>query len=199
VEASEADSTAQRLIARLVAGDSSALSQLYRQHASLVHGIARRVTTDADLAAEVTQEVFTHLWQHADRVDLDRGTIRAYLGVMAHRRAVDAVRHAERRRSSERRSEATGEATGDGVQDGPDVSVTDDAATAWRATLVRSLVERLPQEQRAAVELAYFRGMTYRDVAHALAIPEGTAKSRLRLGLAHLRSAWEAATIESRS
>ena len=80
------------LIERMVAGDSSALSIAYEAYGGLVFGLARRVIGDEECASEVTQEVFVHLWQHPDRVDLARGTLKAYLGVIAHRRAVDAVR-----------------------------------------------------------------------------------------------------------
>ncbi|HEX7167348.1 MAG TPA: sigma factor [Acidimicrobiales bacterium] len=85
------------LLARLRAGDDQALGHVYDEHASVAFVIARRVTADDHLASEVVQDVFVHLWASPDRVDLSKGSIRSYLGVVAHRRAVDAVRRAVRR------------------------------------------------------------------------------------------------------
>jgi RNA polymerase sigma-70 factor (ECF subfamily) len=85
------------LLARISAGDDRALAAVYDAHADLVFGLARRVTRDEQLARDVTQEVFAHLWQAPSRVDLTRGSLRSYLAVLAHRRAVDEVRRSERR------------------------------------------------------------------------------------------------------
>ena len=178
------DRTAQQtLVARMVAGDSGALTIVYESWGGLVFGLARRVAGDEETAREVTQEVFVHLWQNPDRVDLTRGTLKAYLGVMAHRRAVDAVR----RRATRERVQQLCEACEDGVEAGHDDAIVDADHASWQATRVRAALDRLPPEQRTALELAYFRGRTYREVALELDIPEGTAKSRLRLGLAQLR------------
>ncbi len=170
------------LLARVRAGDESALGVVYDLHADLVFGLARRVTRDEQLARDITQEVFTYLWELPDRVDLARGSLRAYLAVVTHRRAVDEVRR------SERRSRVEAAAPVAETQDGPETCVVDAAVREWcRARLAAGLA-RLPAEQRAAVELAYFDGLTYKQVARALGIPEGTAKSRLRLAMSRLRA-----------
>src|SRR3954462_14952474 len=85
------------LLARLQAGDDLALAAIYDRHAGLVYGLARRVTRDEQLARDITQDVFSYLWELPDRVDLSRGSVRAYLAVVTHRRAVDEVRRNERR------------------------------------------------------------------------------------------------------
>jgi RNA polymerase sigma-70 factor (ECF subfamily) len=165
------------LVARLSAGDDEALDEVFDRYAGFVMGVARRVTGSAALAEDVLQEVLTGLWSNPDGFDPARGTLRAYLGVLAHRRAVDALRRDTRRRAREERCGALE----------PSVSRTDDDMD--RATLgeaVRSAIARLPDEQRKAVELAFWQGRTYREVAVALGIPEGTAKSRLRLAQAKL-------------
>lgn len=170
------------LVARMAAGDDSALAAVYDQHAALVYGLARRVTRDEHLARDVTQEVFTYLWEQPGRVDLSRGSLRAYLAVVAHRRAVDQVRRAERRARTEA-SQALPE-----TEEGPEVGVVAAATHAWRKQRLAAMLQRLPDDQRVALTLAYYEGLTYTQVSEALGIPLGTAKSRLRLALARLRT-----------
>jgi RNA polymerase sigma-70 factor (ECF subfamily) len=165
---------------RLAAGDDDALAQVYDQYSPLVFGVARKVTANRVLAEDVTQEVFVQLWQDPGRFDPDRGTLRCYLGVLAHRRAVDAVRRDTRRHAREEvagsRSGATTSSWGQ-----PDGVIDHEVAGQ-----VRQAIDRLPPAQQEALRLAYYGGHTYRDVASVLGIPEGTAKSRLRSGLANL-------------
>jgi RNA polymerase sigma-70 factor, ECF subfamily len=175
----------QLLARRLLAGDDGALAEIYDRYSSLVFGLARRVTGSPAAAEDVMQEVFVHLWQHPDRFDANRGGLRAYLGVMAHRRAIDAVRRQQRRVRREERDAAS-------AGDAPTWGVPESAEDGDLVRRVRRAVDRLPEEQRAAVRLAYFSGRTYREVATELSIPEGTAKSRLRLALAKLSDLMEA-------
>lgn len=169
------------LVARIRAGDDQALAAVYDQHAGLVYGLARRVTGDEQLACDITQEVFTYLWEMPDRVDLARGSLRTYLAVLAHRRAVDEVRRHERRF----RAEAA--AAQPATDDGPEISVVAAATQAWRTKHLAALLDMLSAEQRTALRLAYYDGLTYVQVANVLGIPEGTAKSRLRAALVRLR------------
>lgn len=177
------------LLARIQAGDDAALTELYDLHSGLVFSLARRVTRDEQLARDITQEVFAYLWELPDRVDLARGSLRSYLAVVAHRRAVDEVR----RSASRSRAEELGAAEAlVAVTDGPEDEVVDAAADSWLKQRLCAVLERLPAEQRAAISLAYYDGLTYKQVASALGIPEGTAKSRLRLALARLRTLLDA-------
>jgi RNA polymerase sigma-70 factor, ECF subfamily len=170
------------LVERIRAGDDRALAAIYDQHAGLVYGLACRVARDEQLARDVTQEVFTHLWEMPDRVDLSRGSLRTYLAMLAHRRAVDEVRRHEARSRAETAS-ALPE-----PEEGPETRVVDAATHTWRKKHLIALLGMLPAEQRTAVQLAYYDGLTYVEVAKALGIPEGTAKSRLRSALARLRT-----------
>lgn len=170
------------LLARIQAGDELALGAVYDQHAGLVHGVARRVTRDEQLARDITQEVFAYLWELPGRVDLLRGTLRSYLAVVAHRRAVDEVRRSERRA----RTEAS--IAGVDREDGPEPAVVETATAQWCNQRLADGLSALPQEQRRALELAYYDGLTYKQVATTLGIPEGTAKSRLRLAMSRLRA-----------
>lgn len=170
------------LVTRVRAGDDSALAAVYDEHAGLVYGLARRVTRDEELARDIAQEVFTYFWENPDRVDLGRGTLRAYLSVLAHRRAVDEVRRREARSRAEIASALPEE------EDGPEAQVVAETARSWRGKRVSELLGTLPAEQREAVRLAYYEGLTYVQVANSLGIPEGTAKYRLRAALAKLRT-----------
>ena len=171
------------LVARLVAGDDSALGLVYDRFGSLVFGLARSVSHDEQISREVSQDVFTHLWEFPGRVDLSRGSLKSYLATLAHRRAVDAVRRSERHIRTEGRVRAQSAP----VAAASDVAVLDATARVWQAERLTALMDLLPADQREALRLAYFEGCTYRQVASQLGIPEGTAKSRLRLALARLR------------
>ena len=172
---------------RLVARDPSALSDLYDQFGSYVFGLAARVIGDRHAAEDVTQEVFLSLWERPEAFEPARGRLRTFLGTLAHRRAVDVVRREEARRRRAAREAATRTPI-------PDVGELAMAIVA--AEQVRAEVGRLPSEQRAAIELAYFGGRTYRQVAEELGIPEGTAKSRMRLGLGRIAQALEARGVD---
>jgi RNA polymerase sigma factor (sigma-70 family) len=169
------------LLARIEAGDDRALADAYRQHGDLVFGLARRVTRDEQIARDITQEVFAYLWELPGRVDLLRGSLRTYLAVVTHRRAVDEVRRSERRNRTEASMLlATAE-------EGPEAGVVEASTHEWRKQRLAAGLAELPQDQRTAVELAYYNGLTYKQVAGVLGIPEGTAKSRLRLAMNRLR------------
>lgn len=163
------------LRARLAAGDADALGEIYDMYAPLVHGLARRVAGDTEAARDVTQEVFAGLWEHPLAFDPERGSLRGWLATLAHRRAVDWVRReVRRRRPPEPETPA-------------DPAGADEAVLASElASGVKRSLDALPPPMRDVLELAYYRGLTYREVAVALGIPEGTAKSRIRSALAHL-------------
>jgi RNA polymerase sigma-70 factor (ECF subfamily) len=179
VEAGVVDSARERrLVARIVAGDETALGVVYDGWSSYVYTLALRVCRDRVLAEDVTQEVFVHLWQRADAFDPARASLRTWLGMLTHRRAVDRVRREEARRLREARDHQRGQTTAAGVEE-----VAVQTLTSER---VRQAMAALPPDQRSCIVLAYFEGKTFREVATTLGIPEGTAKSRIRLGLAKL-------------
>jgi RNA polymerase sigma factor (sigma-70 family) len=168
---------------RLLAGDESALGDCYDQYASFVYGLVLRVVRDPKAAEDVSQDVFLHLWEKPGCFDPAKGALRTWLGTLAHRRAVDHVRREEarRRRDGLERTRMT-----------PTPDVEEMAMALMTAERVRAALEELPTEQREAIRLAYFEGKTYREVAVVMGIPEGTAKSRLRLALRRV-----ATTLES--
>jgi RNA polymerase sigma-70 factor (ECF subfamily) len=161
-----------RLIDQIATGDESALRHLYEHYGSLVYSIALGVTHDRCAAEDVAQQVFIRVWERPTGFDPDRGSLRTWMATLAHSRAVDHVRREQAGRRREQRQ-----------LPGAPCDVEDLATSAAVAQRVRRAVDGLPDEQRAAVLLAYYDARTYRQVAATLDIPEGTAKSRLRLGL----------------
>ena len=161
-------------------GDEAAFSVLYDRIASQVLGIARRVLRDRALAEETAQEVLVEVWRKAGRFDPERGSASGWIATLAHRRAVDRVRSEQAARNRDERASRRDH------QPAADV-VADEVTTRLEHWQVRQALALLTERQREAIELAYFAGHTYRDVAAVLGIPEGTAKSRLRDGLMRLR------------
>lgn len=156
-----------------------ALAEVYRRHGGAVYGLARRVLNDDARAEEVVQEVFMRLWHAPERCDTDRGSLRSFLLADAHGRAVDHLRsETSRRRREEQDARRTANAGYDLEHE------------VWDLTLaeqVKSALDDLPVEERRAIELAYFGGHSYREVAARLGEPEGTVKSRIRAGLRRLQ------------
>jgi len=166
------------LLARLAAGDDHALGEVYDRYAPLVFCVAKRVVASRSAAEDVVQDVFTALWRNPERFDPERGSLRGYLGVQAHRRAVDSVRSDTRRRSREELCEM--------LQPANDSRPVDRMDAVAVAEVVRQAIARLPEGQRQAVELAFWAGHPQREVADVLGVPEGTVKSRIRLAQAKL-------------
>jgi RNA polymerase sigma-70 factor (ECF subfamily) len=166
------------LVARIAAGDDYALGEVIDRYGGLVMGIARRINGSQAVAEDVLQEVVSELWRHPERYLPERGSLRAYLGVQAQRRAVDVYRSEARRKARQGRWDRLGWPRGHLAQDSMDQSDLQDT--------VRRAIARLPLEQRQAVELAYWQGQTHKEIAQALNLPEGTVKSRLRLAQAKL-------------
>lgn len=175
-----ADETDVRLHERLLDGDDDALAEIYDHWAALVFSTAMRILGDRGGAEDVTQDVFVHLWEKPHAYNPDRGALRTWLCVVARGRAVDWVR----RHQAQNRYQA--KAAAESMVTQFQAGVDDDVLWQAEAKAVRDAVQALPPPQREAVTLAYYHQRTYREVARDLDIPEGTAKSRLRRGLAIL-------------
>jgi RNA polymerase sigma-70 factor (ECF subfamily) len=167
------------LVEALAGESEEALREIYRRHASFVRSVARRPLRRTDLAEEAVQDVFLQLWAAPARFDPGRGSLRAYLRVQAYRRAIDVSRAESSRR---RREEHDARWAPPGAAD-PEEAVID-LTTAHQ---VRRAVAALSPQERQAIELAYFAGHSYRQVAELLGQPEGTVKNRIRVAMRRLR------------
>ena len=177
------------LIARVASGDASALEILYDQHAAAVLGVTFRIIGDRLAAEDVLQETFWRVWQSAVTYQAQRGSFRSWLFRIARNLAIDAYR----RQSV--RPQAIAEMTDtDPILDqlpDPNVDVPELTQTNLYAQQVRSALATLPREQRQVIELAYFYGMTRREIAEATGEALGTIHTRARLGLQRLREELE--------
>ena len=167
------------LARRIGSGDREALGTLYDRYARPAMGTAMRVVGDHSQAEDVVHDAFVAAWQKIDRFDATRGTVRSWLLTIVRNRAIDHVR---RRRGSLDVDTADGQSllrtSADPTQEGAMESIGGEQ--------IRDAVLQLPDDQRTAIELAYFRGHTYREIAAMTGVPQGTADGRLRLALAKL-------------
>jgi len=173
------DEALPALIAR---GDDTALAELYDRFGGIAYRLAYRVLRDQVLAQDAVQEAFLTAWRTAVRFDPSRGKASSWLLTLVHRRAVDLVRREDRRR-------------GDRLDDVPvaDVEAVDETAEVReQRRAVQAALAQLPAEQREALELAYYGGLSQSELAERLGVPLGTVKSRMFVALGRLRDLLEA-------
>lgn len=178
-DAVDHDDPAALLLRQAGRGDQVAFAELFDLLSPMVHGVVLKVVRDPAQAEEVSQEVFVELWRLAARFDGSKGSARSWAATLAHRRAIDRVRSEQASRDRVEREAAK-------ALPEHDVVVAEVESSLDQARVRRALA-RLSDLQREAVELAYFGGHTYREVAVLLGASEGTVKSRIRDGLIRLR------------
>ncbi|CAN5139106.1 ECF RNA polymerase sigma factor SigK [soil metagenome] len=165
-------------------GNREAFERLYDAMGPQVYGVVRRVLRDPAQSEEVAQDVLVEVWRTATRFDRSKGSARGWVLTMAHRRAVDRVRSEQASRDREIRvARESIERPFDGV--------AAEVEHRFETQQVRDALSRLTPVQREAIELAYYGGNTYREVAILLDTPLGTVKTRMRDGLIRLRDAME--------
>lgn len=172
------------LMHRVGAGDAQAFEALYDEMAPLVYGTATKVLRDPDHAAEVTQEVLVEIWSSASSFNPLGGSVPAWVSTIAHRRAVDRVRSVQTQRQRD-------EQAGIQAYQPPQDSVAEETEQNIERQLLVGCLETLTNLQRAAVNHAYYGGLTYREVAEHAGIALPTVKSRIRDGLKRLRECLE--------
>lgn len=168
------------LAQRIRSGDREALGEVYDRHASAAMAVALRIVADREGAEDLVHDTFVAIWQKIDRFDPARGSLRSWIVTIVRNRAIDRLRGA-------RPSIDVGEADERSLlRSGPNPT-WDRAVERLGAAQLRAAMSELPDEQREAIELAYFGGRTYREIATLTGVPLGTANGRLRLALAKLR------------
>ena len=165
------------LIERIVARDESALAVLYDRYARMLSSILNRILRDTHAAEEILQDIFFQLWRTAPQFDPSRGSLPGWLAVIARHRAISRLR---------RHNPAAGEELLENTVVLP-FNLESTVAQQQLLTRVKGAIESLPKEQRAAVELAYFEGMTHSEIARSTGDPLGTVKTRLRSAVETLK------------
>ncbi len=169
----------EALLALVARGDDDALAALYDRFGRVAYNIALRVLRDAELAQDAVQEAFLAAWRTAASFDPIRGTASTWLLTLVHRRAVDVVRREQRRRTEPLEDDSAA-----GVAGG---ATDEDAWIRDRRRAVQAALAQLPPDQRQALELAYYGGLTQSELAERLGVPIGTVKSRMFTALGRLR------------
>ena len=178
----------EAVVALIARSDQDALAELYDRFGRVAYGLAVRVLRDEKLAEDAVQEAFLSAWRNADRFIPERAKASTWLLTFVHRRAVDLVRREDRRRA-EPLPESSEPALGD--------STEEDVWLRFERERVQAALLRLPDQQREALELAYYGGFSQSELAERLGQPVGTIKSRMFAGLARLRELLAEPTGES--
>jgi RNA polymerase sigma-70 factor (ECF subfamily) len=168
----------EAVVALVARSDQLALAELYDRFGRVAYGVALRILRDERLAEDAVQEGFLAAWREADRFMPERATASTWLLTFVHRRAVDLVRRENRRRVDALPVEMEIPSPG---------SAADDAWLRYERERVQTALKQLPDQQREALELAYYGGFSQSELAERLGQPVGTIKSRMFAGLARLR------------
>lgn len=166
------------IIARIYSGDEGAMALLYDRHSHFVYAVALRVLSDGSAAEDVLQDVFMQLWRNPQAFNAARGSLPAWLAVIARNRAIDQLR--------KRRPEADAAETLIVL----DSNLENAAERNQAIEKVRTVLSSMPAEQRAALEMAFFEGLTHLEIAGKTGQPLGTVKTRIRSGLLAVRKAF---------
>jgi RNA polymerase sigma-70 factor, ECF subfamily len=172
------------LLGQIADGDRAAFAEFYRLTSRRVFGMARRVLVDVELSEDATQEVYLQVWQNAGSFNAAAGSPLAWLMTISHRRAVDKVRSAQAATDREARYGANS-------QEIEHDSVSEEVGSRLEADAVVRCLETLTETQQESVRLAYYGGLTYREVAERLNSAIPTIKSRIRDGLIRLKTCLE--------
>lgn len=180
----ERDAQDAAAMARLVAGDDAAVAELYDRHAAFAYGVAHRIVRRDEEAEDVVHDAFVAVVERADQFQPERGTVAAWLVTTVRNLALDRARRRARR----------AQITDEELRHEPPPEVLDPESIAWierrRAAVVEALA-RVPEAQRRTLEIAFFEGLSYPEIAEREGVPLGTVKSRAARALAAMRASLE--------
>ncbi len=173
------------LIRAIAGGSSEALGRLYDRHSAVVYGLARRIVARLEDAEEVVQDVFSQVWREAARYERGRATVAGWLVMLTRTRAIDRVRARKARPDLQAGVAPESAPPAVSTERNPEQATiaSEDARQVARA------LTRLTPDQRALVDLAYYKGLTHSEIAEETGVPLGTVKTRLRSAMATLREA----------
>ena len=177
----------EALVALAARSEQTALAELYDRYGRPAYGLALRILRDESLAEDAVQDAFLALWRTASRFVPEKGKASTWILTLVHRRAVDVVRREQRRRT-------------DSLEQAPEPGGSGADEEAWlrlQRESVQDALRQLPDQQREAIELAYYGGFTQSELAERLGQPLGTIKSRMFMGLARLRELLGDTTMEA--
>jgi RNA polymerase sigma-70 factor, ECF subfamily len=177
----------EALLSLVASSDDLALAELYDRFGRVAYGLALRILRDDALAQDAVQEAFLAIWRSADRFLAERAKASTWILTLVHRRAVDLVRREDRRRGEPLQSAAEPVASG---------TTEDEAELGFERRVVQEALRQLTPEQREALELGYYGGLTQSELAERLGQPLGTIKSRMFTGLSRLRDLLAEAGLE---
>jgi RNA polymerase sigma factor (sigma-70 family) len=177
----------EALVSLVASSDEQALAELYDRFGRVAYGLALRILRDEALAQDAVQEAFLGVWRSAERYLPERAKASTWILTLVHRRAVDLVRREDRRR---------GEPLDDAAEPVALSTVEGEATLGFQRRVVQEALKGLPADQREALELAYYGGLTQSELAERLGQPLGTIKSRMFMGLARLRDVLAQAGLE---
>jgi RNA polymerase sigma-70 factor (ECF subfamily) len=182
------------VLRRMAAGDEQALGTFYDRWQPLVHAVVLRILRQRDDVEDVVEEAFWQAWRQAERYETSRGTVQTWLLTIARSRALDRVRSLKRLREDP----LEGESGDEFVQQAAEGDPAMDAESAERRVIVLAALAELPAEQREALELGYFGGLSQSEIADRLEQPLGTIKTRMRLAMQKLRDRLQILREEAR-
>ena len=172
------------LVQRMAEGDVVALEELYTRYARPVYSFAVRIVGDNLVAEEILQEAFVRAWRQSDRFEFSRGSFPSWLLSITHNLAIDEVRRRQRR---PQRADAVDISDVLRLEIDESANVEEAAEASELRERIRGAMAQLPQAQRRVIELAYFEGLTQREIAALLEEPLGTIKTRMRLAMQKLK------------
>ncbi len=179
------------LIQQIGIGDPKALSLLYDRHKTIVFSLAIKISGSHETAEDITLDVFTQIWQHADKYHPEKGSVRGWIASIARYRSIDTLRRQNVRLDIHHPNWSDIQLETLPSDENPD----DALESAEIRRRVSNSIHRLPEDQQKVLAMAYYKGYTHRQIAEALNEPLGTIKTRIRLGLQKLRQIFKSEKI----